>query len=138
MSLRILITGSREWADKGAIAQALLDAFGEYGPFIDYDEQMGRLTAWQSITLVHGAARGADAIADRLGEAWGLTVERHRARDFPTPLLRNQHMVDLGADVCLAFAQRWASGTGNCARAARKAGIHTVDYGVPTALEDRP
>lgn len=138
MTLRILVTGSRTWQDKGVIAQAFLDAIGEYGPFIDYADPVGRRMAWQSVTLVHGAARGADTLADQIGEAWAFTVERHRARDFPTPLARNRHMVDLGADVCLAFAETWASGTGNCARAARRAGITTVDYGVDTRQEARP
>lgn len=55
-----------------------------------------------------------------------------------SPRARNQHMVNLGADVCLAFATRWASGTGMCARMARKAGILVVDYGVDTSMEARP
>jgi hypothetical protein len=45
-------------------------------------------------------------------------------------------MVSLGADVCLAFAQAYASGTGHCARAARKAGIPVLDYGVSTLVKE--
>src|SRR5690606_28867717 len=48
------------------------------------------------------------------------------------PLIRNQEMVDKGANVCLAFATKWNSGTGHCARAARRAGIFVCDYGVST------
>ena len=87
----------------------------------------------RNVTLVHGGAVGLDSLADCAARTLGLSVEPHRAINFRTPRHRNQHMVNLGADVCLAFAQKWASGTGMCARMARKAGIPVVDYGVSTA-----
>jgi hypothetical protein len=124
--MRILITGSREWTDRDVIRRALVDALGTY-------------TTIGLPVLIHGAAEGADTIAhqewaalERSRRGWLARPETYRARDFPGPRARNQHMVDLGADVALAFADRWASGTGMCARMARRAGIPTIDYGVPT------
>lgn len=99
--------------------------------------------SWDSITLVHGAADGIDTIAREVAFELGIRHEPWRAGLFPTPLIRNKFMVnlvvkmkELGDDaVCWAFARRWASGTGNCAREARRAGLHVVDFGVST--EDR-
>jgi hypothetical protein len=135
-ALRILVTGSRDWTDRDAIARALRAALMNYWPA-------------DVPVLVHGAAPGADTIADHIWQTWrthqqdaGAPIpfeqpERYPARDFPSPRARNQHMVDLGATVCLTFAQSWASGTGMCARMARRAGIHVIDYGVPTGGDSR-
>jgi len=118
VSYRILVTGSRQWKDGWLVEDALLAAV-DSAP----DDE---------IVVVHGAAKGFDTIADEVARDFGLRVEAHRAQDHPDPLARNQHMVDLGADICLAFALDWASGTGHCARRARQAGIPTIDYGVNT------
>ena len=125
-ALRILVTGSREWTDRAAVRSALVDALATY-------------TTIGLPVLVHGDAAGADTIAheewaalERSRPGWLARPERYRARDFPSPRARNQHMVDLGATVCLAFAHDWASGTGMCARMARRAGIPTFDHGAST------
>ncbi len=125
MTYRILVTGSRQWTDRQSIAAALLEARDNSG---SEDEHR--------IVVVHGGARGADLLAHYWAVKWGWITEAHSAGSDPKA--RNQRMVDLGADVCLAFAKSWASGTGHCARAARKAGIQTVDIGVSTRAEDRP
>lgn len=125
--LRILVTGSRNWTDRDAVRAALLDTLGSY-------------TTIGAPQLVHGAAEGADTIADEEWQAfaWPLAdPERYPARYFTSPRARNQYMVNLGATVCLAFALSWASGTGMCARMARRAGIRVVDYGVSTAPRGR-
>lgn len=122
MPRRILVTGSRNWTDRDAIQRALL----KHG--VDGD------------TLVHGDCElgGADQIAAELWEPHG-PVEPHPARrggafgsDSGRYRRRNQHMVDLGADLCLVFALDWASGSGQCARMARRAGVRTYDFGVST------
>lgn len=89
--------------------------------------------------LVHGNCRGADMMADGIWREWCavwpdlfLPPESYPGEDFPSFAARNQHMVDLGADHCVAFAASWESGTGQCARMARKAGIPTTDFGVST------
>lgn len=128
MTYRILVTGSRDWHDGQAIKDALKTAVREnirYGEFV----------------LVHGACHtGADLTAHFVWQAFQqakvpttlLDAEQYPGGLFPTFKVRNQFMVDLGADVCLAFATKWASGTGQTARMARRAGIRTIDYGVDT------
>jgi hypothetical protein len=119
---RVMVTGSRDWADAQAIEDALEGQLVEHG----------------AITLVHGAARGADSIADkwarrRIAEGAKIHVERYPAnwnkygkRAGP---LRNQKMVDLGADVVLGFPIAGSVGTRHAMKAARKAGIRVIDLG---------
>lgn len=118
--VRILVTGSRAWVDGAAIEDALVAAVGASpGPVI----------------VVHGAAKGADALAGRYARQHGWTVESHPALWHRyrkrAGLLRNQAMVDLGADLCLAFPGPESVGTWDCVRRARVAGIPTVVYGEP-------
>lgn len=119
---RVLVTGSRDWSDQQAVARELVRyATGNW-------------------VLVHGACpTGADKIADDWATYHGITVEPHPAdwRQFGkvAGYKRNQEMVDLGADVCLAFMRpctkptcrmpkpHWSHGTVHCAKRARAAGI---------------
>lgn len=135
--LRILWTASRHLTEqqyRPLVADALTWALATY-------------TTIGPPVLVHGKCPhgGGDLIADRVWREWMADrpgwlaePEMHDARDFPSFRARNQHMVDRGATVCIAIAERWASGTGMTARMARAAGIPVRDYGVPTAVEDRP
>jgi hypothetical protein len=93
--VRILVTGSRDWVDEDAIRGAFAQMISLHGP--------------ENVTIVHGACpRGVDALADGIANGWtGLTVERHPA-DWErfgkaAGFRRNAEMVELGADVCLAF-----------------------------------
>lgn len=127
----ILVTGSREWNDSYAVDRALMFALNE-------------LPVTGPLALVHGDAKGLDRIAESVwngirneniklfGSSRLIDPIRYPAHLFATPKIRNQYMVNQGADICLAFAKEWASGTGNCARLARKAGIDTHDFGVNT------
>lgn len=110
---RILVTGSRDWTDGEAIYAALAEARETWGPSV----------------LVSGACpTGADQIAEswwtRL--AWG-PVERHPAdwKQYGKAAgpIRNKEMVDLGADVCLAFIGPGSRGAAGCAKLAEEAGI---------------
>jgi len=129
---RILVTGSRDWADENLIAGALL-------------HETSRVPASRGIVVVHGGARGADTMAHRVAVHYEWQVERHPAdwgapcgkcnprhriagKDGNTycPLAghrRNQAMVDLGADVMLAFIKDRSRGATHCADAATRAGI---------------
>lgn len=127
---RILITGSRDWQDENRLRRAIIDAVtrvceerGEYGP-----------TDW--VTIVHGACpKGADRMADDLAELCNWNVERHPANwnryRSAAGFIRNQEMVDLGADICLAFIHKQSRGATHCYEAARKAGIEVERYREP-------
>lgn len=108
---RILITGSRHWTDRETVMAALV---GEWsGP---------------DGVLVSGACpTGADRMAEEMWEFLGGVVQRHPA-DWDrygkkAGPIRNQEMVDLGADICLAFPLPDSRGTVDCVKRARAAGI---------------
>ena len=120
---RILITGSREWDDYGTVCM-------ELGGIMRH--LMATVRPCPRIVVVHGAAGGADALADQAARAFGMTPELHPADWRPNGKLdrsagfkRNALMVSLGADLCLAFYKQGAGnkGTDHCARLAEKAGI---------------
>ena len=126
--MRILITGSRRWTDQDAVQRAIASA----------------LAGEDHATVVHGDAPGADTCADAAARVFGLAVEPHPA-DWATCSpncqhatrtnaqgsvycphagpRRNQAMVDLGGDVCLAFPLPGSLGTWDLVHRARRAGI---------------
>ena len=124
---RILVTGSRDWSDQDRVWSGL-------------GNTVAPIPVDRDIVIVHGhCPRGADAIADLWARKYGTSIERHRAQDFgPWPAcgpIRNQHMVNLGADICLAFigpctstrcrrpAPHPSHGASGCADLAERAGI---------------
>lgn len=114
--IRILVTGSRDFVDRTAVDAVLHQVWLDLGSPAD-------------AVLVHGAARGADETAADVWKAQGFPAEPHPAeweihRRAAGPI-RNQEMVDLGADVCVAFHQKGAGnvGTSDCVLRARHAGI---------------
>lgn len=110
---RVLITGSRFWTNRDVVWQALCD----HVPI--------------GTTLVHGGAKGADIVAAGLWAPYG-PVECHpadwAAHGRRAGFLRNQLMVSLGADLCLAFIKDASRGATMCAGLAEKAGIPVVYY----------
>lgn len=118
--MRILVTGSREFAAAKIVAAALTRAAGP--------------VARRRPTLVHGGARGADTLASDIAWRWGWAIERHPANwtlhGAAAGVIRNQEMVDAGADVCLAFQHRGAGnvGTNDCMRRAGAAGVPVRVY----------
>lgn len=113
--MRILITGSRDWPAEEDIQFALVMA-EELPP--------------SNNTLVSGACpTGADQMAEKAAEKLGWKVERHPA-DWKkygkrAGFLRNKEMVDLGADLCLAFIHNNSKGASMTLDLAEKAGIPT-------------
>lgn len=117
---RILLTGSRDWPDAQQVFEVL-------------DELRARCRA---MVLVHGACpRGVD----KLGSIWasqtrGVTLEQHPAKwnlhGKAAGMIRNQAMVDRGADLCVAFIFNGSRGATHCADAAEKAGIPVTRYAV--------
>ena len=114
---RVLVTGSRDWTDPAPIYRAL------------YYQRM--IAGERGLIIVHGdCATGADAIADRWGRQFypgTTTLERYPAdwkrHGKGAGPMRNQVMVNLGADVCLAFPFPDSRGTRDCMRRAEEAGI---------------
>jgi len=112
--MRILITGSRNWPDRVAVANAIRQAW------IDADKPY-------RVTVVHGGARGADYIADQFAKHMRFEIEQHVA-DWDkygkrAGYVRNQQMVDSGIDICLAFIYNESKGATMCAKLAEEAGI---------------
>lgn len=118
---RILVTGSRDWQDMDRLYAVLATAVFQKVPAV----------------IVHGACpKGADAQAAwwvRMhGRALGVAEERHPANWRPNGQLdrsagfrRNAHMVQLGADLCLAFIRNGSRGATHTADLAEHAGIPT-------------
>lgn len=121
--MRVLVTGSRDWSDDEVIALAMLAV---------RDEMQDATT---QMTLVDGACpTGADAMAHAWAVRWGWSTERYPA-DWDrygkrAGFVRNALMVDLGADVCLAFIKNNSKGASMTAELARKAGIPVREYRV--------
>lgn len=118
---RILVTGSRDWQDRTAIDDALT-ALAAANTFHN-----------RPTVIVHGACpTGADAMADDWAR-WHaqrsplIGFERHRANwrinGKRAGFIRNAHMVNLGADVCLAFIKNGSRGASHTAALAEQAGI---------------
>lgn len=118
--MRAIVTWNRTWANAVAIRAALR-------------------TLPEGSTVVHGGCpTGADVIASLLARRMGLVPEVHPAEwdihGHAAGPIRNQVMVDLGADVCFAFGelQRMKrgklrnTGTGDCVERCKKAGIRVV------------
>ncbi|MEU1663633.1 DUF2493 domain-containing protein [Streptomyces sparsogenes] len=114
---RVLVTGSRDWEDQATVWQALADAVRD-------------IPADCEIVIVHGACpHGADTMADQWATKYGATIERHpanwRINGKRAGFIRNQHMVNLGADICLAFIRNGSRGASHTANLAEQAGIPT-------------
>lgn len=118
--MRILITGSRDYRDLAMIETAIAS-------HLRLSQQPG-----EKVTVVHGGARGADTLASTAARYYGLDEEAHlakwRTHGKAAGPIRNQHMVDLGADICLAFPTPSSRGTWDCVGRARAAGITVRIY----------
>jgi YspA, cpYpsA-related SLOG family len=107
---RVLVTGSRTWTDYSAILDALSEVASEHA----------------AVVVVHGAAKGADSLAARAARELGLQTEPHPA-DWSAGrgagYARNARMVQLGADLYLAFIKSGSRGASHCSTLADQAGI---------------
>jgi hypothetical protein len=99
---RVLVTGSRTWADRDTVHAALASAVYQHLPAV----------------IVHGACpKGADAMASAWARRFAhldIAEERHPAdwgrHGKAAGFRRNAEMVGLGADVCLAFVSPCENG----------------------------
>ncbi|MGK5530885.1 SLOG family protein [Streptomyces sp. URMC 129] len=115
--VRVLVTGSRDWPAPEVVYMAL------------WELSAG---ASRPLTVVHGACpTGADSAASHwaryhstmaIEEKHPADWEKHGKKAGP---IRNQEMVNLGADVCFAFIKDNSQGASHCAQLALAAGIDT-------------
>lgn len=116
MTYRILITGSRSWTNAALISKAMADAIINAGAL--------QHETW----IVHGDCPiGADNLAHNIAAQWGANVEAHPAEwdeyGKAAGFIRNAEMVNLGADVCLAFIKDNSKGASHTLDLANRAGI---------------
>lgn len=118
---RVLITGSRNLNDSSVVHKVLNEELWKRG----------------SLHVVHGGAKGADSIA-------GTWAQEMKAKGFPVTFevhpanwnahgkaagpIRNQKMVDLGADIVFAFPRGASPGTRHAIKIARIAGIRVKEF----------
>ena len=124
--MKVLVTGDRNWQDRGMILRELL-ALKE------------QLRPGEQLIVVHGKARGADSLAAEVARAHHWTmIERGYAAEWgrygrAAGPIRNQQMLDLEhcpyvnepIDLVLAFHDDLPSsrGTADMVARARKLGI---------------
>lgn len=108
--MRVIVCGSRGWHDRDKIT-----------------DRLALLPAADDTVVVHGAAKGADRIAEQEAQKLGLLVEAHPA-DWTrygkrAGIVRNEEMAALGADLCIAFWDGMSNGTAHMMAAADARGI---------------
>lgn len=126
----VLVSGDRNWQYYGAIEGVLKD--------------LAHLQSYWR--LIHGAARGADSMADLAGHELGMDVtpvpadwKTHGRAAGP---IRNRKMLDMKPDLVVAFHNNLekSRGTKDCVVEARLRGIpvilvtHTETYFEPDAI----
>lgn len=121
--MRVLVCGSRDYANRERMFRLLNEILMEAA-------QMD-----EGVTLIHGAARGADSLADEWGhlaspveiESYPADWDRHGKR---AGYVRNQQMLDEGQpELVVAFysAVERSRGTSMMVDIARKAGVRVLE-----------
>lgn len=121
--MRVLVTGSRDWTDPKSIRREFLSLlnlalrdFQMLSSAATLDEMRDR--AASSITVINGAARGADQLAGQIADEMGFGIcdvpaqwEKYGKRAGP---LRNEQMLrEFGPiDLVLAFHEDLAKSKG--------------------------
>jgi hypothetical protein len=110
--MRVLVCGGRDFDDYALVANTLSGL------------------PMRPIAIIHGGARGADALADRWAKARHVAIEEFRA-DWKmygraAGPMRNARMIDEGRpDLLVAFAG--GAGTRDMVRQARAAGVQVIE-----------
>ena len=115
---RIIVTGSRDWTCE---EQGLVQIEDELAKNM-------RGMDWSAVnTIVQGGSGNVDAAANNWALARGYQSETHWAKwdelGKKAGPIRNQEMVDAGADLCVAFWDGKSRGTLDCIKRAVVAGI---------------
>jgi hypothetical protein len=119
--MKVLVCGSRNWFDRGPI-----------------ERELRKLPP--GTIIVHGAAPGADSLADSVARCLGFEVRVYPA-EWAThgraagpirnsEMLTKEHRSDEPIDLVLAFAKDFslARGTSDMMRKAREAGVHVEPF----------
>jgi hypothetical protein len=143
---RVLLTGSRTWADHNTLWRVLEEIHAQrpdmvvvHGACYPREDDDGDrpdmsadwlahvwCTAWNIPDEPHPADWDAPC---RSGCSHGYKVRADQRPYCPAVgNYRNQDMVDLGADLCAAFQVGSSTGTADCMRRARRAGIPTKRF----------
>lgn len=111
----LLVTGSRYWMDW----KTMRESISQLSPDV----------------LIHGNAKGADRMADRIGADLKLLILRYPA-DWATygkraGSIRNQQMLDENPDIdiCYAYPGAASVGTWDMVKRAESSGIWVVTFG---------
>ncbi|WP_107500215.1 SLOG family protein [Streptomyces swartbergensis] len=119
---RVLVTGSRDWEDVRTLRRALNDVLAQLpSPAVP-------------VIVVHGdCPNGADRQASawvrdtQRGPLFVVAEEKHPANwqinGKRAGFIRNAHMINLGADLCLAVIRNGSRGASHTAALAEQAGI---------------
>ena len=106
--MKVLVCGSRDWAD--------------IRPIYDRLRQFGR-----GVTVIHGAARGADSLAATAARSLGIAEKAFpadwRGKGKRAGIIRNLQMLDEAPDLVIAFQRNGSRGTQHTIDEARRRGI---------------
>jgi predicted polyphosphate/ATP-dependent NAD kinase len=95
----------------------------------------------ERVVVVHGGAAGLDSMAGVLARHMGMSVEVHYAEwqkhGRSAGVIRNQEMVNRGADLIVAYPLPGGRGTQDCIERGVKAGIPTLVYNASTGEYER-
>jgi hypothetical protein len=115
--MRIGVTISRDWDDYTAIEEVM-------------EEVMIGKSSYK-ITVIHGASQ-MDWFVAGVAHMLGMDLEAYPAdwakHGKAAGVIRNQEMVDSGADLWLAFIKNHSRGATDCANRADLAGIPVRTY----------
>lgn len=109
----VLICGGRDWTEPTPIDSVLRQLQALHGA---------------ALHVIHGAAPGADALADDLCTALGISATAYpadwRSHGKQAGPIRNQRMLDEGKpNLVLAYPTPTSKGTWDMVRRARRAGV---------------
>lgn len=122
---RFVISGSRNWTNQKFIQDRLAD-------LRDHLVNNGEVADPSHITIIHGAARGADTLAAAAAMSLGMNTEAHPA-DWKrwgkaAGMIRNREMIDSGCLGVIAFPMPDSIGTFGAIRYAASKGIPVTQY----------
>lgn len=121
--MRVLVCGDRYWNDYAELSGALL-SFIRFSGLIPQD-----------VTVISGAAAGADTLAAKCAKIHGMSLQEYEA-DWDSygkaagPIRNKAMLVDGLPDIVIAFHDSISTskGTANMIKQARKAGLVVYLY----------